>query len=695
MHICFASLDYPDETGGGGVGTYVQAMGRELVKKGHHVSVIAPRRKNSSSEIIDDEGVRIYLIRVGNLHWYVSKIPWLGRIFSLPLRELEYSYAVLRAIREIDRQTPIDIVEGTETGVFFFYRLRSRIGKVVRLHGETYTFKKYTPPGNIPADVRLSRYLQRRALLRADLLTSPSNAHAEEVRSELKNPTIPVKIIPNPLPDSVFASEGAGRKTDKPMFLYVGRLEKSKGIISLLKAIPRILDMMPQASFVFAGNRHPSLPSGELEKIISDMNIGTAVSFPGHVALEELKTYYLSASAVVLPSYYETFGYVYVEALMHGVPLIAFDVGIAREFISHEKNGFLVPVDDIGALADYCVRSVGMEVAVPSEQAFARYRASQICRDVLKLYDQLLYPGSSPRPENESLGSGISLLKCTADYKGTSNAGLEDQFNIFLSPHFDDAVFSCGGLMNEFVKQGSKNVVITLFGGQPDISALSPFARQIHNKWKSKDPVTLRMNEDRKALEIIGAEVIHLNFLDCIYRKTEGGIALYDSYEDMKGPLHPDDQRLCDDVYETVRGILQRYETERVQVLAPLGIGNHVDHQIAYKVSWRLIAGGYRASFYEEFPYSSWYPEELWAAEAIRSKTLSSQLIPIEIETKLTMVKQYSSQLAGIGGSYRKASNNFKEYAVTVGKGIYAERIWLPVAQTKGLQLSLKDEQNG
>jgi hypothetical protein len=192
----------------------------------------------------------------------------------------------------------------------------------------------------------------------------------------------------------------------------------------------------------------------------------------------------------------------------------------------------------------------------------------------------------------------------------------------------------------------------------------------------------------------VGAQEMHLDFLDCIYRKTEEGVPLYNDYESIKGTLHPLDQKLCDDIYEEVIRILHKYDPGKTQILAPLGIGNHVDHQIAHKVGIRLMAEGFKIFFYEEFPYSMWYPEALKTVGAVDGHMLSPLVVPIEIKAKLKMIEHYTSQLSGIGGNYRKASRNFKEYALAVGKGTYAERLWVPATLHKKKRLSLKEEQN-
>lgn len=652
MHICFASLDYPDESGCGGVGIYVRTLGRELVKQGHEVSVIALSATNKQY-CTDDEGIKIHWVGHENIHWYVSKIPFLGPIFSLPLRELEYSWSILKTIRRIDAEFPIDIVEGIETGTYGFRWLRPGIKTVIRLHGETYSCAKYTPPGDISIDILLSRCLQRSAIKKAHFLTAPSRTHGTEVESETGLPFGTVKVVVNPLSAVNFAADKQTLQPDKPIFLFVGRLGKAKGIIELLKAVPLILGKLPSSEFFLLGNFHPSAREEDLKKLILKLGIGEKVHFSGHLQQDQIHDYYRRATVVVIPSFYESFGYIYIEALMHGKPVVAFDISAARNFVIHGKNGLLVPVGDVEALADACFKAVSMNVEFPDRNMFEEFNVVRIYAEMLTLYRQLL-PGGC-------LIQGGSI----------------DQ-SIILSPHYDDAVFSCGGIMQACSRQGIRNLVVNIFGGEPDIAILSPFAQAIHDKWRLSNPISMRILEDKVAMEIIGAQSINLDFLDSIYRRTTEGAHLYTDYESLATTLHTLDRELIDNVYEKVKEIMQGYDPGNTQILVPLGIGNHVDHQIAHKVGIRLMDEGFKILFYEDIPYSMWFPEQLKTINTVHDTALSPLVIPINMKAKITMIKNYRSQLRGIGGNYRIAAENFKKYALAAGSGVYAERVWFP-----------------
>ncbi len=103
--------------------------------------------------------------------------------------------------------------------------------------------------------------------------------------------------------------------------------------------------------------------------------------------------------------------------------------------------------------------------------------------------------------------------------------------HLFLSPHLDDAVFSCGGQIVLLREQGASVHVVTAFTGDaPEPEApLSDFAALLHALWDAGDnPFAVRREEDRCALHLLGVTWTHLLYQDAIYRRPQsGGTWLY------------------------------------------------------------------------------------------------------------------------------------------------------------------------
>lgn len=180
--------------------------------------------------------------------------------------------------------------------------------------------------------------------------------------------------------------------------------------------------------------------------------------------------------------------------------------------------------------------------------------------------------------------------------------------HIFLSPHLDDVVYSCGGTLGVQVSSGLRPLVITVFAGIPPTNTkLSPFALQLHRRWgadMTKEPgqiVEVRRQEDASALDYLQADYLWLDFLDAIYR---GNPAQYTSEEQIiGGAIHPADQTIDRQLAELLLGLQSRLPD--AVWYAPLGIGRHVDHQLVCSAADRLVQRGAKVYFYEDFPYAT------------------------------------------------------------------------------------------
>ena len=170
--------------------------------------------------------------------------------------------------------------------------------------------------------------------------------------------------------------------------------------------------------------------------------------------------------------------------------------------------------------------------------------------------------------------------------------------HVYLSPHLDDAVLSCGGLIYRQARAGERVAVVTIFAGDPPRgAALSNFARELHARWQAANPAAARREEDVQALTALHPGVVahHLPLPECLYRRDPAtGSALYASEEALFGEVHPDDPALL--ALQTPLAI-----PPGACLYAPLGVGHHVDHQIVRRA---VAAWGVEAHYYEEYPYT-------------------------------------------------------------------------------------------
>lgn len=252
---------------------------------------------------------------------------------------------------------------------------------------------------------------------------------------------------------------------------------------------------------------------------------------------------------------------------------------------------------------------------------------------------------------------------------------------IFLSPHPDDAVLSCGGLIYQFAQAGERPIVLTIFGGDPPAGVpLSTFARSLHQRWQlSEEAPAARRDEDRAACDRLGAYLIHLPFADAVYRvEPVTQRQLYDSEESIFGEVC--DQEIGDRVADALRSRVERLNSggSFARLYIPLTAGQHVDHVITRLAAERLNE---EAFYYEDYPYAE-QPERMthvwgraegaareWASEAIG---LSEAALQAKIEAFL----QHRSQISTFYRDAEEVGQRMQAYAKFVGQGQPAERYW-------------------
>ena len=145
--------------------------------------------------------------------------------------------------------------------------------------------------------------------------------------------------------------------------LYVGRLEKRKGILDLFQAIPLVLKRIANVRFVIAGGDN-SAPDGFRRRTGMDYpthfthrypRFVPYVEFMGRVSDESLQSLYQSCDLFVAPSLYESFGLIYLEAMNYAKPTIGCQAGGIAEMVDHGITGLLVEFHAPVALAEAIV----------------------------------------------------------------------------------------------------------------------------------------------------------------------------------------------------------------------------------------------------------------------------------------------------------------------------------------------------
>ncbi|MFI5100467.1 MAG: glycosyltransferase family 4 protein [Actinomycetes bacterium] len=140
-----------------------------------------------------------------------------------------------------------------------------------------------------------------------------------------------------------------GRSGPAPLLVYAGRLEWEKGVHTLLDALPRLRRRFPGARLVLAGR---GTYEPELRERVRRLRLGGAVTFAGFLPEPELAALLAGSDAVVVPSLYEPFGIVALEAAAARAPLVVADTGGLREIVEPGVSGATFTAGDVTGLVD-------------------------------------------------------------------------------------------------------------------------------------------------------------------------------------------------------------------------------------------------------------------------------------------------------------------------------------------------------
>jgi D-inositol-3-phosphate glycosyltransferase len=200
----------------------------------------------------------------------------------------------------------------------------------------------------------------------ADRLIAATPAEVEQLVRLYAAPRARIAIVPpgvdlahfHPIPQ-LKAKQMIGIPPQRKNILFAGRIEPLKGIDTLLEAIAllkarHITDLADTCVTIIGGNPWADTLDEEMERLQRmslELGLDDLVAFAGARDQQVLPYYYAAAEMVVMPSHYESFGMVALEAMAMGTPVIASEVGGLAYVVRDGYNGFLVPRRDAQALA--------------------------------------------------------------------------------------------------------------------------------------------------------------------------------------------------------------------------------------------------------------------------------------------------------------------------------------------------------
>lgn len=230
---------------------------------------------------------------------------------------------------------------------------------------------------------------------------------------------------------------------------------------------------------------------------------------------------------------------------------------------------------------------------------------------------------------------------------------------IFLSPHLDDAILSCGNLIARLSSKGKKIIVITVFTGTSKVA--SPQATdfvKICGYTNAKKLFQIRKLEDINACKILGTHYVHLKYIDAAWRCFDNKPIYTSTEKQYSGKVSYRDSLLTNKIKREIDRLIVRYNNP--VLFAPLGVGNHVDHLIVNKVAKKISIDKF---FWEDFPYNRhgkniikfWISNKDYNFAFLSDNTFNHK--------KIKAVKQYKTQIKSI--LYGKLVFKREKYYIT------------------------------
>jgi len=359
-HTCpLATLGGKDT---GGMNVYVRDLTRELGRMGIHVDVFTrsqdehvphvvhelgfgnrvvhvpsgpetPKAKSELANYIPDfvEGIKQFAIEKGIHYDVIHSHYWMSGLAA-------------EALSDAWGGTPI---------VHMFHTLGEMKNRVARSESERAGVDRLKG--------------ERQVLRRADRIIAATIAEITQLRFLYRAESRKLVIVPPGVDTSHFypipadeAKQYLGLKPENRMVLFVGRIEPLKGLDTLIQAMSclDLREIHRPVHLAIIGGEPDVIPEDmteemtRLQKLCDDLCMGGMVVFLGKRGQDTLPYYYSAAEVVVMPSLYESFGMVALEAMACGTPVIASEVGGLGYLVQNDVTGYTIPDSDPAELCE-------------------------------------------------------------------------------------------------------------------------------------------------------------------------------------------------------------------------------------------------------------------------------------------------------------------------------------------------------
>jgi D-inositol-3-phosphate glycosyltransferase len=365
VHTCpLAGLGGRDT---GGMNVYVRQLARDLARRNFAVDVFTRQRFGRGPRIVEDgPGVRVIHLEAGppgpmDKETIYEHLPEFAARVDEFRRTEGLCYDRIHAHYWLSGLVAADLRRRWNVPTLIMFHTLARVKNLYIGEGET-------------ADSELRAQGEQRAMDMADCIVAANSIERDHMLSQYRVDPAKISIAPLGVDTSIFRPQDRQRAradlglAGKQLVFSVGRIEPLKGMDTLVRATGLLLREEPglrERLRVLIGGGHvdDDDPSGgtevdRLKELIQRLGLAEVVQLLGSLPQVELPRYYAAADCVVVPSHYESFGLVAVEAMACGTPVVASRVGGLSLSVKDGETGFLVPARDDAAFADRIGRLV-------------------------------------------------------------------------------------------------------------------------------------------------------------------------------------------------------------------------------------------------------------------------------------------------------------------------------------------------
>jgi len=328
------------EKDAGGMNVYLDNLAQSLDSIGHTVYVFT-RKHDFEEDVEYSIGARSKLVHINAGNEEVSKKELINLIFEFSSNVQSYMYNEGIELEILHTHYWLSGLVGD------LLSKRWAIPHVITFHTLAKTKLRALAAGKEHFSRTDSEY---KLMESADGILVLTQKEIQDIRQLYGEFTNKIAVVPPGIDIKMFHASGTSGARDElnipkdsQMILFVGRIDPIKGLEILVQALSLIASKKDVFLYIVGGADEENKYLSSIKSLVEETGLGEKVVFTGPVAHDELRTYYNAADVFVLPSHYESLGFVAIEAMACGTPVVASRVGGIPSIVDHGSTGYLIP----------------------------------------------------------------------------------------------------------------------------------------------------------------------------------------------------------------------------------------------------------------------------------------------------------------------------------------------------------------